>query len=669
MKKRAAIYLLILFLIMIVLFNQLTKIKYDLNLYEYYIQSKPITENEFKIIEDRGTIIFTSDENAPPLSYIEEENNQYRGLVIDYASALSVEMGADIIFKPSVWENALNGLKNGEADIVDIFVSDERKLAYSFSKPIYQLKGVVLVASKNNSIEEISDLFGHTVAIQRGDYAREHIDKHFPQINYILTDDIEESIFLLRKGIVNGVIGDEPVINYFVLKMNLKDETHLIYPYIYEQDVVLAVRKADSHLLNIFNKAILNLKKIDYVTKIQQRWFGISTPIEKTILTDNMFIGGILFIVIVAAIVLVMLILIEILKEEISSRNSEIRKSKEELETTFNALNQLVVVLDEYGIILNCNKPFLKLIGSDKSKVIGTHYLTFPILNLIEQEINTFFNKDNDIKNMEIPMDNRTYSFSVFSMDFVTDNTYKLLIVIEDITDFRIIEGRLAQRNKMEAIGQLAAGVAHEIRNPLGLIHTYGYLMKENNLNQEDIKSLEIIEESVGRIDHIITNLLNFSRLTDDYEQKIFIKDMIINIVELEQIQLEIGSIKFDVKCDELLTIHSNRESLKHILINTIENAIHAIEQDGVIEIICYPKDNGVNIIIKDNGIGINEENLKNIFNPFFTTKQNKDGTGLGLYVVYNEVQKLGGEIQVESSIGLGTTFTIYLPERMKIDG
>src|SRR5690606_35418670 len=99
-KMRKKVYLLYTFVIIAILINQIVKIKYDLNFYEYIKYSRPLLEEEKKLLEDRDTIIYGSDRNAPPISFIEEENGQYRGLVIDYVTALSIELGKDIEFKP-----------------------------------------------------------------------------------------------------------------------------------------------------------------------------------------------------------------------------------------------------------------------------------------------------------------------------------------------------------------------------------------------------------------------------------------------------------------------------------------------------------------------------------------------------------------------------------------
>lgn len=663
--KKIGVYLLGLFLIILLLFNQFTKMKYDLNLYEFYIQSQPLTEDEKQIIMERGTMTYASDKNAPPLSFVEIENGQYRGLIIDYASSLSIELGADFIIQPMIWEEALNDLIKGNIDIVDVFESDERKQYLSFSKPIYKLRGVVLVSEKNKYLTKIADLFGRTVAIQKGDYAKEHIDDNFPLINYILTEDIEEGIDLLEKGIVDGIIGDEPVINYFVIQKNLDNSTYLLDDLVYEKDVVLAVRKSDEYLLDIYNKAIFSLKKMDYVTKIQQRWFGIAVPIEKNIVTDDILVGGLLIFFISISIASLMALLVGFLKSELSKRNEELSNSKNELEKTFNSLNQFIIILNEKGIIQNCNKPFIEFVQYDKDSIVGTHYINKLFLKNYNTIVESYLYQGEDsMANFDIQIGNRIYSNSLTYMNSEPNSIKTLLLVIQDISELRTLESKLNQKNKMEAIGQLAAGMAHEIRNPLGIIRTYGYLFKKYLLTNEGIEHLAILEESVNRIDKLITNLLDFSRLTGDQLSNIHLKTFIDKTIELMKLQKNHSNIEYNIECEDNLVILSNSELLKHVLINLIENAINAIKlEDGRIDISSYKDELNTYIIVKDNGNGIIPEDLKNIFNPFFTTNSSNQGTGLGLYIVYNEIQRLNGEVLVESTYKKGSKFTIVLPE------
>ena len=222
----------------------------------------------------------------------------------------------------------------------------------------------------------------------------------------------------------------------------------------------------------------------------------------------------------------------------------------------------------------------------------------------------------------------------------------------------------MLQNSKMIAVGQLAAGVAHEIRNPLGVIRNYVYLLKSGVADEEtQLAAVENMEAAVEKSSRIIKDLLNFSRGTGNEKETILLKNRILSILSFHKGRFKKENVSVNVNCDPDLKITVLADSLEMVLVNLISNAADAIEGKGLINVICTWTGRDVIIKVKDNGAGIPEDILKDIFNPFFTTKLHQGGSGLGLYIVYNEVQKMGGTITAESTEGEGTTFTVTIPD------
>ncbi|MBW2618548.1 MAG: ATP-binding protein [Deltaproteobacteria bacterium] len=226
--------------------------------------------------------------------------------------------------------------------------------------------------------------------------------------------------------------------------------------------------------------------------------------------------------------------------------------------------------------------------------------------------------------------------------------------------------------NKMAHIGRLAAGVAHEINNPMAIINEKVGLMKDLLALSADfprrekfLHQVEKISNSVKRVSDITHRLLGFARhlpvLTDKIHIGLLIKE-VLGFVGREAEHRNI-SINLDIP-PESPVIESDQGQLQQVFLNIINNALGAVKEGGRIDIsISQDSSESVAVSIADNGVGIPPEHLKSIFEPFFSTK-GKRGTGLGLSITYGIVQKLGGRISVESEEGVGTTFCVVLPLR-----
>lgn len=234
-------------------------------------------------------------------------------------------------------------------------------------------------------------------------------------------------------------------------------------------------------------------------------------------------------------------------------------------------------------------------------------------------------------------------------------------------------EVRLLQSEKQASIGRLAAGVAHEINNPLTGVLTYTHmLLRRTDLGEEVRADLGIIARETDRVRRIVRGLLDFARETRLQEELTDISELVRSTVSLMANQALIGGVRLERRLSVGLPSRPlDRSQVQSALLNLILNALDATEPGGVVTVstglgaaVDESEQPGLEITVIDTGCGIAPQNLPRLFDPFFTTKEPGRGTGLGLSVSLGIVQRHGGTVRVDSEVGRGSTFTIWLPVR-----
>ena len=233
------------------------------------------------------------------------------------------------------------------------------------------------------------------------------------------------------------------------------------------------------------------------------------------------------------------------------------------------------------------------------------------------------------------------------------------------------LHAQLLASSKMAAVGEMAAGVAHELNNPLGIIETLRTwimdLVPEQGLAHEDvpevIDSARKIGDQVERCRRITHDLLKFSRRVESERTRTDINALLGEMLGMVEHRAKADNVRFEFEPGPLPILVTSPSRLQQIVLNILNNAVDAMEvRGGLVAVRTWAREDSIQISFKDSGCGIPEENLQRVFEPFFTTKPVGKGTGLGLAVCYGLVQQLGGELEVQSRVGIGTTFTLTLP-------
>ena len=222
---------------------------------------------------------------------------------------------------------------------------------------------------------------------------------------------------------------------------------------------------------------------------------------------------------------------------------------------------------------------------------------------------------------------------------------------------------QLIQSAKMSAVGRLASGIAHELRNPLANILSSINLLELGRVSQQNMNAkYEIMKSEIHRARKIIDNLLNFVSPRESAQGTVDLLSIVNETISLLENQASLSKIKIDSQLARVPTIQGNATNLKQAFLNILINAIEAMPRGGILTVNMDVDGENIHIEIKDTGFGIPEDKKTQIFEPFYTTKAPGEGTGLGLALSYEIIHDHHGEIAVESEVEKGSIFIVTLP-------
>lgn len=370
------------------------------------------------------------------------------------------------------------------------------------------------------------------------------------------------------------------------------------------------------------------------------------------------------------------------LEELVQERTKELSMSEQRFRALFDNANDGVVVLDKNGIIINMNNKFCEMHGFDKEALVGTHF------RFLEAEDNKD-EKDERLKRLikgeslvfeteHYKRDGSRILLEVSSKGIEIGGELYVQSLHRDITEKKAIQEQLLHSQKMESVGALAGGIAHNFNNLLTAILGYAELLMEySDLDNDSKHRVKNIESSARKAGVLVSKLLSFARRDTSEVLPLNLNDIINDSVKLLEGVLD-KRIGLKTTLDNSIpTIEADPSQLEQVIMNLMVNARDAMPDGGLITITTRTADvkrdrfdmptyitpgRYVLLTISDTGCGIPKEITNRIFEPFFTTKEKGKGTGLGLATVYGIIKDHKGYITVQSEVDKGTTFDIYLP-------
>ncbi len=330
-----------------------------------------------------------------------------------------------------------------------------------------------------------------------------------------------------------------------------------------------------------------------------------------------------------------------------------------------------LVTVDPSGTIVLANPSLYRILEKSRSLVGDSIDCLFPKISekikgalrheerLEVRQFEEFFETDQgDKRILDI-----TASF-VNREDNEKDHT---ILLIQDLTQLRKMEFAVRQSEKLAAVGQLAAGIAHEIRNPLASISGSIQFLQANmsNLNSDEKRLMNIMIKEIDRLNKLISEFLEYVRPDKPPEEVVDLGPLLDEILDQLEVSGKTGAVKQKKILEMTSPIMGNRDKLKQVFLNMMINAYQALEQveDGTVTVHLSEESDWVVVRIQDNGCGMSTETMKRVFEPFHTTKPK--GTGLGLAISHKIVESHRGRIHIESELGKGASFILEFPKRM----
>jgi two-component system NtrC family sensor kinase len=370
-----------------------------------------------------------------------------------------------------------------------------------------------------------------------------------------------------------------------------------------------------------------------------------------------------------------------VLERKVSERTEELKRSEEKYRSLVESAEDFIFTVDEKGFFVTMNSFTADFFGGSKGDFIGKHLSTIFSPSTAEKQmshINHVYCFGKSMRSeIELSMGPHQFWMSANFMPLKDDEkcVNGVLCIARDITENKNLEKQLVNTEKLASLGTLAAGVAHEINNPLGVILGFcDLLLQKSDTYSQTYDDLKIIERQGHHCKEIVENLLSFSRSDKSGLETVDLNTCLDDLFKVVGHTLEMHQIELTTELAAgLPKIKADPRQLQQVFLNVINNAVSAMGHGGVLKIQSGfdRAEHKVTVRISDTGRGIEPENMDRIFEPFFTTKPEGEGTGLGLFVSYGIVNRLGGTLTcvsrpaggVEQGDGnQGTTFTVTLP-------
>lgn len=658
------------------------------------------------------SILAEGDNNYPPYEYL--ENGVPKGFNVDVIRAVAEASGLEVSINLRPWSEVVENLEKGASDVViGIYYTPARTELFDFSIPHNIISHTIFVRA-GSDIKGLEDLHDKKILVQRSDIMHEYALEHYPEATIIPVPDQGLALNLLSSGKYDAALLGKMQNLFRADEESLENLETSGADFAFSK-YCFAVRKGDYELLGRLNEGLNLIKRSGKYDEIYEKWFGVY---ERESLYDKIIHYAFIVLTPLLAFLFLFILWVGLLRHKVRQKTEMLREELNErlrieqnlqevqlyLSSVINLMPSVIIGVDKDCRINQWNIEAEKVYGFKRDKVLEQ-----PLVDVVPSLSGELERVRNALKTGLKVVDTQVRRYVGKRVHYENLTIYPLnqpgvegaVIRIDDITDRMNFEQMVVQNEKMLSVGGLAAGMAHEINNPLAVIlgnvqnitrQTSHGLDKNDLVAQECgtsieeihnyldkrgiLRKLESIYEAGVRSAKIVANMLSFSRKSDKVKGCHSLSELLDFTVDLVSSSYSLKE-KYDFKQIEIIRefesgipdIWCEGNEIQQVFLNLLRNGAEAIQdksyESGGPHIIMRVKHAGdfVRVEIEDNGPGMEEGVSKRIFEPFYTTKDVGKGTGLGLSVSYFIVSEHhGGTMEVNSMPGEWTCFIITLP-------
>ncbi len=602
------------------------------------------------------------DKALPPFSST-DENGDSSGFTIDLIKAIANQYGFELEYVPLEWEDAVTYLQNGKVDVViGMKYTSRYDRIFDFSESFFTMSEVLLVPRQDNEIFTLNQLKEKVVAVQRGNTGIDLLES-VRRVKMLVSFNQRDALENLVLGRADAFIGNRWTAEYILREKNKWDDYVMRSGMINPTDYAFAVREGNYELLQTLNEGLNHLYRNGTYTKLYSHYFEPYSPHA----TDGWrkLVVGLLVVISVVVIGLVAIFAWnKRLQAEVRRQTAALADTLAFQRKVLDNTESAILSLDVYGHVTLINQVARELLHVNDD-ILGRHLSGLLPQLPVESALNAKQRLDGEFRWERSSV--RIFHYYIAPFSNALDEHAGWIVSLQDRTEQKHLQARLIGQEKMRALGQLVAGIAHELRNPLTAIKAFVEMLPkklDDRRFREEL--LQYVPEEVERMNRILEDLLDYSRSKPMQIQEIYLRDLVGAVVGLLGRRLSDERIAVVVDISPGVMILADRGRIKQVLINLVMNAMEAMSEskEKRLQIRAEEENEEILLTISDTGEGMEQGEIPQLFQPFYTTKS--QGIGLGLYLSQKIMREHGGKIDVHSVKGEGSTFGLRFEKTHK---